>query len=268
MVNRCAVILLLSAGAALICGCRREGTPSGSTGGGPRATPTPAQPQEPAKQRTIDPATVAAISGRVDLAGTAPAMPALRMNADAYCLSAHPQPVLAETVMVNPNGTLKNVFVYVQRGLEGYSFRPPEAAVTLNQVGCMYVPHVFGVMAGQPISIVNSDATLHNIHAITTQNVPFNFGQPRGGMSETRVFRKPEVMVKLKCDVHPWMSAYVGVVDHPFYAVTDATGGFRIAGLPPGEFVLEAWHEKYGKQTTNVTLSAGEDKQITFVLGE
>src|ERR1019366_8419163 len=153
-----------------------------------------------------------------------------------------------EEVVVNDNGTLRNVFVYVKSGLEGKTFEPPTEHVTLEQKGCTYHPRVFGMQAKQPLDIVNDDDTLHNIHALPTQSKEFNVGQPNKGMKTTRTFATPEVMVKLKCDVQPWMAAYVGVLDHPFFSVSGDDGKFTIKNLPAGTYEIVAWHEKYGEQ--------------------
>ena len=197
------------------------------------------------------------VTGKINFTGTAPQMEPISMNADPVCASLHSEPVLTETVLTNPNGTLKNVFVYVKEGLEGKSFPAPTTAVTIDQNGCQYKPHIFGIQVGQPLEIINSDSTLHNIHSLAEQSKQFNLGMPIQGMKLTKKFEKPEIMVKLKCDVHPWMSAYIGVLDHSFYGVSGGEGTFEIKDLPPGNYVIEAWHEKYGVQTQNVTISDG-----------
>ena len=197
------------------------------------------------------------LTGKINFTGTAPQMEPISMNADPVCASLHSEPVLTETVLTNPNGTLKNVFVYVKEGLEGKSFPAPTTAVTIDQNGCQYKPHIFGIQVGQPLEIINSDSTLHNIHSLAEQSKQFNLGMPIQGMKLTKKFEKPEIMVKLKCDVHPWMNAYIGVLDHPFYGVSGGEGTFEIKDLPPGNYVIEAWHEKYGVQTQNVTISDG-----------
>ena len=216
------------------------------------------------KAPAVDPATAATITGTVVFDGKAPERTPIKMNADAICAQQHSTPVLMENVVVNANNTLKNVFVYVKKGLEGKKFDPPADAVTINQEGCTYHPHVFGMMVNQPLKILNSDATLHNIHALPTINTQFNIGQPVKGMSTEKTFDKPEVMVHFKCDVHPWMTAYVGVLEHPFYAVTGDDGAFALKDLPPGTYTIEAWQEQYGSQTQEVTIAAKESKAITF----
>jgi plastocyanin len=162
---------------------------------------------------------------------------------------------------VSEGGGLGNVFVYVQSGLNG-SFPAPSTAVVFDQKGCRYIPHVFGVQVGQPIEIVNSDPTLHNIHATPKTNDEFNTAQPIQGMKTTHTFKAKEadVVVPFKCDVHGWMNAYAGVLDHPYFAVSKPDGSFSIANLPPGSYTLGAWHEKLGTQTLQVTVAAKESK--------
>lgn len=205
----------------------------------------------------------AAIQGSVRFEGSAPGMEALKMDADPVCQQQHATPVTSEEVVVNANGTLKNVFVYVKEGVKG-TFPAPTQPAVLDQSGCQYKPHVLGLQANQPLEIVNSDGTLHNINAKPASNQPFNVAQPIKGMKTKKAFAKPEVMVRFKCNVHPWMSAYAGVVAHPFFAVSDAEGVFSIAGLPAGTYVLEAWHEQYGTKTQTVSVKDGETKAVEF----
>lgn len=197
------------------------------------------------------------ISGKAHFTGTAPQMEKISMAADPTCASLHSEPVFDDSVVANQNGTLKNVFVYVKEGLEGKAFPVPDQAVTIDQQGCQYHPHVFGIQAGQPLEIINSDNTLHNVHSMAEKNKQFNLGMPLQGMKLKKKFDTPEVMAKFKCDVHPWMHAYIGVLTHPFYSVTDEAGTFEIENLPPGQYTIEAWHEKFGTQTQQVTVSEG-----------
>jgi plastocyanin len=165
---------------------------------------------------------------------------------------------------VASNGGLQNVFVYVKDGLGNLKFPAPASPVVLDQKGCWYIPRVFGIQVGQSLDMVNSDETLHNVHAMPAANREFNRGQGMKGLKSTTVFTTPEVMVPFKCDVHKWMNAWVGVVEHPFYAVSGAGGAFEIKGLPPGTYTIEAWHEKLGTQTQMVTIGAKESKAISF----
>jgi plastocyanin len=156
------------------------------------------------------------------------------------------------------------VFVYVKDGLGNVTFPAPAEAIVLDQKGCQYAPHVIGIQVGQPLQIINSDATLHNIHGLAKANREFNQGQPIQGMKMTHTFSTKEVMIPFKCDVHGWMNAWIGVLDHPYYSVTRPDGTFSLKGLPPGTYTIEAWHEKLGTQTQMVTIGAKESKDVAF----
>ena len=192
-----------------------------------------------------------------------PASAPIKLDSDPACAQQHPGGLPPDSFVVSSGG-LENVFVYVKDGLGDYYFETPTTAVTLDQKGCHYTPHVFGVRAGQPLEIVNSDPTLHNVNAMAKVNQSFNLGQAIQGMKNQKVFKTPEVMVHIKCDVHNWMNAYAGVLNHPYFAVTANGGSFELKGLPPGTYTIEAWHEKLGTQTQSVTLAAKESKPITF----
>jgi len=204
------------------------------------------------------------VTGSAAFSGTAPAKTEINMAADPTCAAAHAEPTFTEETVVNSNNTLKNVFVYVKTGLEGQTFPAPAVPATLDQSGCHYTPHVTGVMVGQPLEIINSDATLHNVHSMAKESKEFNLGMPIKGMKIKKTFEKPEIMVKMKCDVHPWMSAYIGVLTHPFFAVTGDDGSFEIKDLPAGTYTLEAWHETLGAQTAEVTVAEGQAATASF----
>jgi plastocyanin len=204
----------------------------------------------------------ARITGTVNFTGTAPTR--VQLNLDRECAGLNDEPVLSEEVVVN-DGKLQWAFVYVKEGIEG-TYSPPAEPVVIDQEGCTYHPHVLGVQAGQNIKILNSDPLLHNIHAMPETNRPFNFGMPRQGDERERSFPAEEVMVWVKCDVHPWMGAWVGVLDHPFYAVSGDDGTFTIDGLPAGTYTVEMWHEKYGTQTMEVTVADGASATADFTV--
>jgi hypothetical protein len=206
------------------------------------------------------------IKGKVTLEGEKPAPYKLDMAAEKTCLESHKDAVFAEKTVVGAGGEIQWAFVHVAKGLEGKTFPPPATPVTINQQGCMYSPHVFGVMANQDIEIVNSDPILHNIHALPKENSQFNFAQPVKGMKTSKKFAKVEKRIKIKCDVHPWMSSFCFVLDHPFYAVTDASGQFEIKGLPPGEYGVSIWHETFKAKGKIVKVQAGKTEQTDFVL--
>ncbi len=211
----------------------------------------------------VDPATAATITGKVSFTGQKPTMARIRMDAVPACTQANSAPVFLQEVVVNENNTLSNVFVYVKEGLSG-TFPAPAGDVELGQKGCMYTPHVLGLTVGQNIRVKNSDPTNHNVHPLPMQNREWNQSQPPGSADIVQTFARPEVMIPVKCNVHPWMIAYVGVVPHAFYSVTGSDGTFRITGLPPGNYVIEAWHEKFGTFTQNVTVGASESKEVEF----
>jgi plastocyanin len=236
-------------------------------GGGESAKPaeSAAAPAAGGGGQKVDAATAGSVKGVVTVDGAMPKNDAIKMNADPVCLQQAKGPQMQETYMVGADGkSLGNVFVYVKDGLGNYSYDAPTDAPKIDQKECRYHPHVFGMRVGQTLEIVNSDPTLHNIHAMPKTNQEFNNGQPIQGMKMSHTFTAKEVMVPFKCDVHGWMNAYVGVLDHPYFAVSGADGTFSIANLPPGTYTLEAWHEKLGTATQSVTIGAKENKEVTF----
>ncbi len=204
------------------------------------------------------------VSGKMAFDGAAPGRKKLDMNADPVCASKHKEAVLSEAVVVNGNGTLKNVFVYVKKGLEGKKFPVPPTPVVLDQHGCQYVPHVLGMQAGQSLKILNNDGTLHNIHPRPKVNKEFNLAMPKFLKEKAVTFDKPETIIPVKCDVHPWMQSYIGVLDHPFFAVTGDGGTFELKGLPAGKYTIEAWHEVCGAQTQEVTVAEGGTASVNL----
>src|SRR4051812_27191014 len=237
-------------------------------GGGQETSSKSAEPGAPAgagSGQKVDTATAGDVKGTVTLDGAAPKNEAIKMNADPVCVKENKSPQFQETYTVGSDGkALANVFVYVKDGLGSYVYDNPTEPAKIDQKECRYHPHVFGMRVGQPLEIVNSDPTLHNIHALPKGNQEFNTGQPIQGMKTTHTFTAKEVMVPFKCDVHGWMNAYVGVLDHPYYAVTGADGKFELKSLPPGTYTIEAWHEKLGTTTQSVTLGQKETKEVNF----
>jgi len=167
-------------------------------------------------------------------------------------------------VLLSANGGLQNVFIYISTGLENFAYAPPQAPVVLDQQGCDFVPHVIGIQVGQPLRIINSDKTLHNVHAQAKTNKAFNLGMTVKTPEVQRVFDAPEVMIPIRCNVHPWMEAYIGVVTHPFYSVTDSTGFFSLRQIPAGSYTLEAWHEKFGRLTRQLVIGERDSSAVTF----
>ena len=205
----------------------------------------------------IDPNTVATINGTVKFDGTAPKPAKIDMSQDPACKGAN----TSEAVVVD-NGDLANVFVYVKDGLGDRTFDVPKDAVTINQEGCRYHPHVLGVMAGQQVKIENSDNTTHNIHPTPKDNREWNESQPPKAAPIDKSFAREEIMLPVKCNQHPWMKMYVNVVKSPYYAVTDKDGKYEIKNLPPGDYTLAFVQEKLGEQDQKVTVAAKDSKTV------
>ena len=233
----------------------------------PPSSPT-ANPAAPSGEIGSPAQSGGSITGKIKFTGTAPRNRPIDMSEEAACKNKYKGAAPTEEVVVaGPANALANVFVYVKSGLPANAkYQAPSAPVVLDQDGCHYKPHVFGVMVGQGVEIRNSDPVLHNIKAVAKKNRPFNVSQPTAGMKTTRTFSAPEVMVNLECNVHGWMHAYAGVRPDPFYAVSGPDGSFTIKGLPPGTYEIEAWHEKFGTQTATVTIAGTESKtaNLTF----
>ena len=215
-------------------------------------------------------ASAADITGKVSLKGTPPAEITIDMASfsDKTCAAAHSQAVTTRHYVVSKDGGLANVLVYIKSGLEGKKFPTPAEGPVLDQVGCLYEPYVMGVMVNQKFKIKNSDATLHNVHATPKINTEFNFAQPTKEQVNERGFDKPEVPVRFMCNVHPWMFAYVGVFDHPYFAVTDKDGNFKISGAPNGKYMIEAYHPKTHRDGPGVSkeINVNGDTKVDFTI--
>ncbi len=232
----------------ILLGCGKEKTESP-----PSQNPPQAEHQKPST-----------LHCKVMFTGIAPKLSMIKMNADAKCLKMHTQPVYFQHTLVNGEGLLQNVFIYIKEGLAKKTYPTPKKPMIVDQEGCIYKPHVFGIQVNQPLRIENSDPVLHNIHAIPKINKGFNFAQPLKGMKSEVTFSAPEIMVRVKCDVHAWMGCYIGVLDHPFYAVTDSGGTCDITGLLPGDYQISAWHEELGSVDQRISVKEGITENIEF----
>jgi plastocyanin len=235
------------------CGKKEETTTEAPTETTAAPPPTP-----------IDQTTVGEVTGKISFDGAKPKQQRIMMDQDPVCVQKHSSPVVAEDGGVNDNGTLPNAFIYVKAGAEKYTFAPPADPVILDQDGCMYKPHVLGIMAGQTLKIVSSDATTHNIHPMPKDNREWNMSQAPGAAPIEQKFARPEIMVPVKCNQHPWMRAWIGVTSNPFFAVSASDGTFTIKGLPPGDYTIEAWTATFGTQDQTVTVGAKETKTVDF----
>ncbi len=208
----------------------------------------------------LSPSLLADVTGKVTLDGNAPEMKVIDMSAVKECAALHPDPVTEETVVVGDKGELKNVVVALKKDDDkDMPGDAPKTPAVLDQQGCMYTPHVLAMMAGQTLLVKNSDPFLHNIHSGSTVNDPFNSGIP-GNNAGTKIDPQPKApeIFPVKCDVHPWMKAWIAVFDHPYFSVTGDDGTFDIKGLPDGSYTLSAWHEIYGTQEQKITVKDGK----------
>jgi len=205
------------------------------------------------------------VTGTVTFDGKAPTLKPLAMDADPACAKKHTKPVPSEMLVLGAGNTMGNILVYVSKGLPaGKTYPAPKTPAVLDQKGCVYEPHVGGIMVGQAYRILNSDGVLHNVHALPKINQGFNRPMPATVKEATVTFDKAENVFHIKCDVHPWMSAYLGVFTHPFFSATKTDGKFTISGLDPGTYEITAWHERLGTQTATVTVGANETKSQNF----
>lgn len=214
---------------------------------------------------TVDPAIAGRITGRVRFDGSAPAAELVRLSGDKHCVTLNgsdEQP--AGVIVLGQDSGLQNVFVYVKSGLDKATFPIPNEPVVIDQQTCRYVPRVVGIRVGQPLQVRNGDPLLHNVRSDPEINQPFNQGQPVQGMAYTHTFTTREVMVPIKCDVHAWMRAYVGALEHPYFTVTAAEGTFTLPNLPPGTYTIAAWHEQLGTREQQVTIGTQESKDVEF----
>jgi plastocyanin len=207
----------------------------------------------------------ATITGTVTYEGKVPKLRVIDMGAEPSCAAKHSPPAKSQALVLGEGNTMANIFVKVKSGLPKKTYDPPKEPVVVDQNGCIYEPHVFGVMVKQPIKFLNSDGILHNVHPLPKKNRTFNLAMPKAIKETVKTFSKvEEEMFIIKCDVHPWMQAYMSVMPHPFYSVTGKDGKFTISGLDAGTYEIEAWHERLGTKTMSVTVKEGETRTVDF----
>ena len=206
------------------------------------------------------------IVGKAVLNGKAPAEISINLDAIPECKALHTTPLTTRYYIVDADGGLADVFIYVKDGLGNKKFPAPTTPIVLHQQGCLFAPYVLGVQVGQTLEIKNNDSFMHCVHGGSQDslNKELHTAHPKQGMKSEVKFVEPEVFYRFKCEVYPWMLAYVGVMDHPFFAVTGADGSFKISGLPDGEYTLGAKHPKAGEQTMKVKISGGRESKMDF----
>jgi hypothetical protein len=260
--------VVVAAAGLFVCGCDGGSSAPPSPPDGTKSVPVAGTPPATGGG-AYDPATATAVLRvRATVEGKIPAMRAIPFDSSDVCKAAHTTTVYKQSIEC-VDGKLANVIAWVSKGAEGKTYATPAEPMVLDQKGCMYVPHVFTAQVNQPIVIRNSDPTMHNIHAVQEGmgNEEFNHSQPKGAADMTERFAKPEVGVKIKCDVHGWMEAYAGVLPHPFHGVTDGTGSTEWK-VPPGDYEISAWQESdklAPPEPVKVTVGKGETKEIGFV---
>ncbi len=205
---------------------------------------------------TATAASAGSVTGKITYDDKVPNLRPVKMDADPACKAKHDGPVYPDVLVLGDGNALSYVFVQVKNAPSGGA-AAPSTPVVIDQKGCRYDPHVAGVRVGQPLLFRNSDGILHNVHGLPKENREFNIGMPPTLKEKEQVLNKPEPVFPVKCDVHPWMKAYVAVMTHPYFAVTGADGTFEISGLPAGTYEVEAWHERLGTQTSSVTVGDG-----------
>jgi plastocyanin len=211
-----------------------------------------------------DASAEATLSGVVKLEGPQPVATRINMAADPTCLKMHPAPVVSEEVVTGTNQALKNVIVYISNGLGNRTFDPPTEPVVFEQRGCTYNPHILGMRARQTLKVTNSDPTTHNIHPGPQNNREWNMSQPPGSSPIEETFAREEI-IPVKCNVHPWMKGYIAVFKHPYFAITGKDGSFALRNIPPGDYTIQAWHEKYGVLSQKVNLAPDRSQEVQFI---
>jgi plastocyanin len=245
LVTLCIFLCALAAS----CGAKEEKSGASATTTTPNVKP-------------VDAATAGSITGTVQLDGTPPKMKVINMAAEAACAKEHSTPALTQDVLTGKDGALENAVVYLKGDFSQYKFDSPQSPVSITQKGCMYDPHVLALETGQSLQVVNADPVAHNIHPVPKDNREWNESQPPGATPIDRSFAHEEIAIPVKCNIHPWMKAYIAVFGNPYFEVTGKDGAFDLKNVPPGNYTLIAWHELYGTREQAVTLGPKESKTL------
>jgi plastocyanin len=237
------------------CGSRKEGNSTAPVDDTPPANPA---------AKPVDAATAGSVAGIIKFDGVPPKRRTISMAAVANCAKMHSSPALTESVVPGDNGTLQNVVVYLRGDFSQYSFDAAKSPAMIDQNGCVYSPHVLALASGQQLRVTNSDDTTHNIHAAPMKNRGWNESQPPQSSPINEAFARPEIGISVKCNVHPWMKAYISVFSNPYFQVTGKDGSFKFDNVPPGTYTLTAWHEQYGTKEQTVTIVAKQEQSATI----
>ncbi len=252
-------ILALCCAAALLAGCSEKDKTEA-----PKAVQSVPAPV----YFKVDPETAGTVTGRILYKGKRPALKVIDMSEEPACVEAHKGKAYNESLVVNRKGDLANAFIYIKSGLEGKTFAVPADPVTIDQSGCWFHPRVLGIQTGQTLKVVNSDPVTHNIHPMAQINREWNHSQGADDPPLARRFLKPEIMIPVKCNIHSWMHAFIGVLDHPYFAVSQDDGTFEIKNLPPGTYTLAVWTETLGTQERQITVAPGGKAEANFTFKE
>jgi plastocyanin len=251
--------LTLCCAAALLAGC---------SGKDKTEPPKPAQTVPAPVYFKVDPETASTVTGHILYKGKRPAPKVIDMSEEPACVEAHKGKAYNESLVVNRKGELANAFIYIKTGLEGKTFEVPRDPVTIDQNGCWFRPRVLGIQTGQTLKIVNSDPVTHNIHPMAQVNREWNHSQGADDPPMARRFLKPEIMIPVKCNIHSWMHAFIGVLDHPYFAVSHDDGTFEIKNLPPGAYTIAVWTETLGTQERQITVAPQGKAEANFTFKE
>src|ERR1700677_1754559 len=249
----------LCCAAALLAGC--SGKVNTEQPSAPKSAPAPVFFK-------VDPATAGSVTGTIHYKGGRPAPKLIDMSEEPACVEAHHGKAYDESLVVSKSGGLANAFLYIKGGLEGKTYAIPAEPVTIDQSGCWFRPRVLGIQTGQVLKVINSDPVTHNIHPMAEVNREWNHSQGAGDPPIARKFLKPEIMIRVKCNIHSWMHAFIGVVSHPYFAVSNEDGSFEIKNLPPGTYTIAVWQEKLGTQEQQIILLPHGKAEANFTFKE